>query len=103
MATPGEIAEVRDKTNELTQDPYTDEEISAKVDLLGVELAIADVWRAKAARYADLVNTSEAGASRALSDLSKNALAQAEHWEDVGGADEPAAPPARVHVIRRTS
>lgn len=105
MASPGEIMDVRGKTNEFTQDPWTDEDINALVDTLGsTDSAAAEIWRKKAAKYADLVNVSEAGASRALGDLHAKALAQAAHYEAISGEEvaEGSVGPAEVSVIRRT-
>jgi hypothetical protein len=108
MATSGEITFVREKTNTFSNEPYSDEAIGVKIDETGdVFLAIADIWRSKAAKYADLVNVSEAGASQALSDLQAKALQQAAYWEEQGGVTPtvpvPSIGPAEVSVIRRTS
>lgn len=81
MATASDIAEVRQNTNEVGSDTFTDDFISALIDINGVAGASAELWRKKAASWADQVNTTEAGASRSLSDLSKNAKAMAEMWQ----------------------
>jgi Cdc6-like AAA superfamily ATPase len=61
--------------------PYTDELLAARLDAAGSAQALAaQIWREKAAQFAELVNTSESGSSRNLSDLHKNALAMAQHW-----------------------
>lgn len=106
MATSGQITFVREKTNMLSSTTFSDEDISAKIDDAGdVFLAIADIWRSKAAKYADLVNVSEAGASQALGDLQAKALAQAAYYEAQAGVVTPVPTigPAEVSVIRRTS
>jgi hypothetical protein len=54
--------------------------------------AASDVWLGKAAQYAELVDVSESGSSRKLSDLHKNALTMAARY---GSDDEAAATGAR--------
>lgn len=80
MAVASDIATVRDNTNEHTSERFSDELLSVLIDESGVAGASAAVWRRKAAIYADLVTTAEAGATRNLSDLSKHALAMAAEW-----------------------
>jgi len=102
MATPSEIIAVRENTNEHAATPWTDEDINELITSTGsVDLASAVIWRKKAAKYADLVDTSEAGASRKLSDLHKAALLQAAQYEKAGGTDDGTFGPAQVHVIER--
>lgn len=86
MASPAQIAEVRANTNEPTQDPFTDAVLGLLVDNSGVDRASAIVWERKAASWSELVTTSEAGASRSLSDLSRNAREMAVVWN--GKADK---------------
>lgn len=80
MASASEIAEVRDNTGEPTSANFDDSVINALVDASGVERASEIIWLKKAARLADLVNMSEAGASRSYGDLSRNALAMAKEF-----------------------
>ena len=75
MATEAEVLEVRENTNEPSDEWYSDGYLSNLIDAQGVLKASASVWGKKASRYADLVDTSEAGASHKFSDLYKNALA----------------------------
>jgi hypothetical protein len=57
---------------------YTDELLSALIDLQGsVSGAAAAIWREKAATFAGMVDTTESGSSRKLSQLSDNALKMA--------------------------
>lgn len=86
-ATPGDIAEVRRATDEPTQQEYSDDLIGIYVDAYGVSGANAKIWREKAASYAADVDTTEAGASHKFSDLHKNALAMAKHWEAVAASE----------------
>lgn len=106
MATAGEILDVRNNTAEPDSDSeLDDEEIEALIDADGVDLASAVIWRRKAATYSEMVNVSEAGASRAMSDLFKNAVAMAEHFEKKGGLgaeDTTNARRAKVHLISRS-
>lgn len=88
MASEADIAEVRSNINDDSDEPmFDDEYISAKIDELGVPNASAALWRAKAAEYSELVDTSEGGASRALGDLHKNALNMAKTFDTVGAAE----------------
>lgn len=105
MATEDQVTEVRENTNETTSATWTDAEIVVLVDALGsVNLASAAIWKKKAARYADLVNTTEAGARRDLSDLYDRAVKEAARWqaEEDALTPEPDSGRAKVHVINRT-
>lgn len=106
MATAGDIGSVRDNINEQDDTTFRDDVIDALIDANGIAGASAVLWRRKAAIYADQVNTSEAGASRALSDLNKHALAMAATWDGVKTAEDTEAiggkQRARVHKIVRT-
>lgn len=99
MATEAEIGVVRQNTNEPTQDNFTDATIGALVDSGDVDSASAAIWRMKAASYADLVDTTEAGTSHKFSDLHKNALMMAKQF----GSVEPVKNArASVHKIVRS-
>jgi len=80
MASPEQIAEVRANTGEEAKSSFSDTVLDDLINIHGVTRASAIVWERKAAEWAELVNTSEAGASRSLSDLSKNALGMATLW-----------------------
>lgn len=107
MATAGEIDTVRKNTNEPTEDDFTTVYITGLIDSYdvgGVNLASGVIWRQKAAVYAELVNVSEAGASRDMSDLFKHAQEMAAYYEGLGASEVDAsinAGRARVHVIDR--
>lgn len=78
MATDSEIARLRRMTDLAADDEvYTDELLGDLIDELGVEPASRSVWREKAASYAGMVDTTESGSSRALSQLYKHALEMA--------------------------
>lgn len=104
MASAEDILEVRANTDESDDtNGFTDDIIGDLIDADDVLGASTTVWERKAAKYASLVNTTEAGASHAFSDLHKNALAMAALWgKKDAAADEgtPAGRP-RVHKIVR--
>lgn len=80
MASSDDIAIVRKNVDEPTEATYSDEWIDKLIDATSVVGASAKIWEEKAATYAGLVNTSEAGASHAFSDLHKNALNMAKAY-----------------------
>jgi hypothetical protein len=101
MATSEAIAALRLLIAEPTEDTYEDEVLSAALDAAsGNESQTASlIWRQKAAGYATLVDVSESGSSRKLSDLHKNALSLAAEF---GAAAEAVVNPAQVGTrIRR--
>lgn len=103
MATEAEIQTVRVNTNTVDDtETYSDTAIGALVDELGgVEAASAAVWRQKAAAAAELVDVSEAGSSRKLSDLHKNATAMAAVWDSRVPGSVATKAHAKVHRIVR--
>ena len=103
MADASDVLIVRRNTSELTEDNYTDEVIGTLIDSLGVAGASRQIWQEKASGYATLVTVSEAGASRQLSDLHKNAIAMIKVFQEqeVGETTTSARP--RVVPIVRTS
>lgn len=106
MATADEIAAFRlliDEHEDKT--PYSDQEISARLDAAVSKQALAaEIWMEKAAKYASLVNVSESGSSRNLSDLHKNALAMAGEMKKLdpnAPGTGPAVRGVRMHKITR--
>jgi hypothetical protein len=78
MATEAEIASLRRATALDADDAvYTDSLVGGMLDDLGFEPASATIWREKAAAVAGLVDTTESGSSRALSQLRKGYLEMA--------------------------
>lgn len=70
MATELQIAQFRRATDQADNvEPYTDSYISNIIDELGFETAASSVWREKAAGVAGLVDMTESGSSRRLSQL----------------------------------
>lgn len=78
MATTEQIASLRRVTAlEAEDEIYTDQLLGGMIDDLGYEAAAATVWREKAASVAGLVDTTESGSSRRLSQLRDGYLAMA--------------------------
>jgi hypothetical protein len=106
MASSGDIAAVRKNVNEPTPTTWADADINALVDELGVAGASATIWDQKASSYAELVDVSEAGASRKNSDLMKNASARADFYRgqitEGGGGEVSADRRIRVRKIVRS-
>lgn len=102
MATTDQIAQLRILIGEPNDvDPWTDEFLGQLIDTAGtVDKAAQTFWRGKAASSAHLVDISEGGSSRKMSDVHKNYLAMAGTFADPGEA-LPAARPARTRAIKR--
>lgn len=90
MATAEQIAAFRLLIDEAgDKAPYDDASIGVRLDAALSSQALAkEIWLEKAAKYASLVNVSESGSSRSMSDLHKNALAMAKGFGDA----DPSAP-----------
>jgi hypothetical protein len=81
MATASELENLRRLTD--GADGYTDEALSLMLSNGMTENQIAyRIWNEIAASSASLVDTSESGSSRKLSDLHKNALTMAATFKD---------------------
>lgn len=96
MATEAEIAQVRLNTHEPTAETWSDIQISSLIDDRGISDASAEIWRTKAAQYAELVDVSEAGSSHSFSDLQTKALEMARQFSTSGSSGA-----AKVKVIER--
>lgn len=104
MATAAEVARVRLNTNEADDTLHDDTAFGELIEEHGVAGASAVVWLDKAAVYADLVNTSEAGASHSYSRLHEQALKMAAEWRKVATEESDEAGQEyrpRVHLIER--
>jgi len=98
-----EVAQVRVNTNEPTDDLFVDEEIQSLIDAGSVDSASAAVWKAKAAVYADLADTTEAGASHKYGDLFNRALQMQAMYEGlVAAAVETLPTGPKVRLIERS-
>lgn len=82
MATPDDVLLVRDYTNEPDDtNGWPDARIEEYIDrTTTLNEAASIVWRVKAAQYATLVDVSESGSTRKLSDLRKNAMDMSAHY-----------------------
>lgn len=70
MATETELAQFRRMTAlEADDETYTDAVIDGMIEDLGFNAAVASVWTEKAASVAGLVDTTESGSTRRLSQL----------------------------------
>lgn len=76
MATVDELAMLRRMTNlEYNDSTYTDQVLAAIIDASSsMEAAAAQVWTEKAASFAGLVDVTESGSSRQLSQMQRHAL-----------------------------
>lgn len=95
MATAEELTLVREYIAEPNEDNgWTDERITVFVDEAdNLHLAAADMWGVKAGTAAGLVNVSESGSSRSLSDLLRQAREMEAYYRQRGeaalGTDAP--------------
>lgn len=86
MASVEEVAELRLLVAIPTDDPpYTDQYLSTLIDTYGMDTAAATIWRQKAAAASGLVDMSESGSSRKLSQLAATALDMANSFEGNAG------------------
>jgi hypothetical protein len=107
MATEAQVSRLRRMIDEASTDTYSDSDLSSIIDISeNLELAASDIWMEKAASLARLVNVSESGSSRSLSDLHKNALLMSSNYSSAGRADivqeEAAVSRTRVNSIVRS-
>jgi hypothetical protein len=106
MATASEIAYVRQLINEPDDsNGWTDVRIAEFIDNADTtRLAAADIYGVKASSYEKLVDISESGSSRKMSDLLKNALLLQKalrEGEDDGEIVDPLANRPRTRAIVR--
>lgn len=83
---------------------FTDEEIETLLaEASSIEIAAAKGWRMKAAAYVELVDTAEGTSKRAMSDLHKNALAMAQHYDPgaIEGTPEAERRTRSHQIVRR--
>lgn len=107
------VTRLREMTDAGTE--FDDSQLQATIDsntdpvtgVIDYDAAARHIWSIKAARYAALVDVSESGSSRKLSDLHKNALAMVKQYtpssEGGSGADAAPAPlrAAKTRAIER--
>lgn len=82
MATPEEIAELRRMIGEPDSDPpWDDTSLTALIDgSSSMNVAAKKAWEQKAAAYASMVDVSESGSSRRLSQLQEQALRMVSYY-----------------------
>lgn len=103
MATADQIADLRRKIGEPTQDPYTDAALSDLIDAgTDPRLIAKDIWEEKAASVVDLVNISEGGSSRSNGALHAQYLAMAKNFAtDVAADAGPSRAPRSREAVRQ--
>lgn len=81
MATSQEIAELRINIKEPNNvEPWTDEFLGDMIDAYGVDEASYRIWRSKATTVNSLVDISEGGSSRKMSQVYENYLKTADSF-----------------------
>lgn len=105
MATADEIASLRLLIAEDTEERYTDEQLSLRLDGADSPDRVAyQIWSEKAAYYTSLVDTSEGGSSRSNGQLQEKALKMVALFKS--RLDDAAEVPTaitgtRLHRLRR--
>ena len=107
MANNDQYLQLRRMTGE--SDPessYTNTDLDVYISRAAGDLpaAAALIWGEKASDHADLVNISEAGSSRANSDLFKHAIEQRDYYSGLSGtgaADVSSAGTTTRRIVRR--
>lgn len=105
MASEDEVRQVRLNTNELTNDVYDDDTISAYIAASSVSGASGKIWEEKAARFSELVDITEGSSSQAMSQLYKNASEQASFYAKKQLEEANLVGPTQrtvIHQIERT-
>ena len=98
MATVDEIAYVRELISEPDDsNGWTDERIETYIEsnrnadgTINLKLPASDIWGVKATSFSQMVDVSESGSSRKMSDLLKNALLLQKSLRE--GTDTPPDP-----------
>lgn len=104
MASGDQIRDVRERVAEPDDsNGWSDERLARAIDgTTTLNAAAARVWSEKAATFAELVDVSESGSSRKLSDLRKNALEMSAHYGSLDAvATEAASGPVITRIRRR--
>lgn len=103
MATAAEVSALRlliaepDDSN-----GWTDEKLSGLLDAGESANTVASgIWTSKAATYASLVDVSESGSSRKLSDMHRQALSMSDHFGGLDGGSATGDGDMVIHRLRR--
>lgn len=88
MATVDEIARLRRLVNDPEHLEFSDADLSETLDRseLDFNLAASELWGIKAGSYSSLVNVTESGSTRNLSDLHAQALKMQGFYSQGSGA-----------------
>lgn len=89
MATSDQITQFRRMIGELTDvEPWTDAYISALIDAsASLNVAASKAWLEKAGLYASMVDVTESGSGRRLSQLRTGALEMAAYYKKLAEGD----------------
>lgn len=96
MATLEQVDQLRRYADYFATDPYDDTQLSALIDGSSVFRVAARLWDEKAASQTSLVDISESGSSRKMSDSHKNAINMAKYFRGLADAEE--APTAEANT-----
>jgi hypothetical protein len=101
-----QLAELRRMIDEADNTTgWTDLVLSALFDSNGTDLRLTakSIWEAKAASYVELVNTSESGSSRSMSQKFDHAITMAKTFgADSSGTDTVINAPRSTKIVRAT-
>jgi hypothetical protein len=107
MATPDQVALLRRMIGEPSDvAPWTDQYLSELIDANDGDLngSALSAWTDKAASYAALVDTTESGSSRRLSQLQEQALKMASYYGAAkgpeGSVDALTTSPYTIQAVR---
>lgn len=85
MASIADVRKLRALIAEPDDSSYSDQALATFLEgSSGPESVAYEIWVEKAAKYAELVNISEAGSSRAMGDLHEQALTMVRHFSPYG-------------------
>lgn len=85
MALPSDLTVLRRLIDEDGEDVYSDSELNARLTVTGasVNSVARDIWGEKLAALSSLVNVSEGGSSRAMSQAFDHAQAMHDHFHSL--------------------
>ena len=98
MATADDV-ELLKRLGSAAHENYNDVALGVMIDTLTMNGAAAQLWRETASSTTQLVDVSESGSSRKMSDVHKNAVAMADYYQSL--ADKAAETAGNVTRIKR--